>query len=310
MRPKDAIRNDRRWSAIAAIGCALALPACSTSGISSYSDLGLGKPQPPAAAGQTAAGPARQDEVAVASLAAEGSAAAGDPLARTAAGKSNAAPQHNLAYAADPAEQAAARRAEAIYARFDHGQCKAGWGPKPKMVNARRFDPAHPYYMEMRLRHTPLFPVGHVYIAYGRLGPDGNPADERLIMLAPVGGYAGAAIAGAVPVQGVVAPHPDDCVIAPIAAYHRSLSAADFEKLLAAIEEARRNVPKYSLLGYNCNHFMSDIAKSVGILPPANIYQPSLVYFYEMMDINEGRKVPRAPGFDAEVATLKAAPAN
>ena len=38
---------------------------------------------------------------------------------------------------------------------------------------------------------------------------------------------------------------------------------------------------------------MSDVAKSVGILPPENIYEPSLSYFYSMMDRNEGRKVPR-----------------
>jgi hypothetical protein len=43
---------------------------------------------------------------------------------------------------------------------------------------------------------------------------------------------------------------------------------------------------------------MSDVASSVGILPPANKYTPSLEYFYAMMDRNEGRKVARSPSQD------------
>jgi hypothetical protein len=291
-------------SIVAAAAMVLSLPiaACTTSGVSSFGDLKTAN---------TASDQAAAEKIALASLAAEDDAAVASIDPAAGALKQNAgAATLDLAYAADPAEQAATRRAEALYARIEHGQCKAGWGPKPQMVNARRVDPAHQFYMEMRLRHTPPLLIGHVYIAYGRIGPDGNPLDERLVMLAPVGGYAGAAMASAVPMPGLVTPHPDDCVVKPIAAYYRSLSATDYEKLLLAIEQAKNDVPKYSLFTYNCNMFMSDIAKSVGILPPENIYQPSLVYFYEMMDRNEGRKVPRAPDFDAQVAALKAAPAN
>ncbi len=192
------------------------------------------------------------------------------------------------------------QRAEAAYARLDHGSCEGGWGPKPTFVNARREDPSHPYYLEMRLRHTPPLPVGHVYIAYGRRGADGKPIDEKLVMLAPVGGYAGATVAAAVPVTGVMKPYGDDCILKPIAAYYRTLSAADFEKLMLGIEKAHADKPRYALWNYNCNHFMSDVAQSVGILPPTNKYAHSLVYFYEMMDRNEGRKVARSPGESVE----------
>lgn len=201
--------------------------------------------------------------------------------------------------AIDPLEAAAEQRIPAIHASIDHGQCKGGWGPKPKMVNAKRIDPAHPYYMEMRLRHTPPLPIGHVYIAYGRIGPDGEPLDEKLVMLAPLGGYAGAAVAAAAPMPGVLTPHYDDCRQTPIAAYRISLSATQFEKLLLRIRQAKEKKPTYHLFQYNCNHFMSDVAKVVGILPPENLYKPSLVYFYEMMDRNEGRPVPREPTYAA-----------
>ena len=138
----------------------------------------------------------------------------------------------------DPLEVEAELRAEALYSTMKHGQCAGGWGPKPKMVNARRIDPQHKYYMEMRLRHTPPLPVGHVYIAYGRIGPDGEPVDEKLVMLAPVGGYAGATVAAAAPMPGVLEPYGDDCVLRPIAAYRVSLTAQQYEKLLNRVVQA------------------------------------------------------------------------
>lgn len=208
----------------------------------------------------------------------------------------------NLAPQLDPFEAAAEQRIPAIHASFEHSQCKGGWGPKPKVINAKRVDPAHPYYMEMRLRHTPPLPIGHVYVAYGRLGPDGEPLDEKLIMLAPIGGYAGAALAAAAPMPGVLTPHYDDCRQTPIAAYRISLSATQFEKLLLRVRQAKSDKPTYHLFQYNCNHFMSDIVASVGVLPPDDLYKPSLAYFYEMMDRNEGRSVPRGSNYAAASA--------
>lgn len=206
----------------------------------------------------------------------------------------------------DPEEAAADLRATELYNNMKHGQCKGGWGPKPLMLNAERINPQHHYYMEMRLRHTPPLPVGHVFIAYGRMSPDGEPLDEKLVMLAPVGGYAGATVAAAAPVTGVLEPYGDDCILRPIASYRISLSAQQYEKLLLRIQQAQRDKPKYALWTYNCNHFMSDVAASVGILPPENRYKSSLTYFYEMMDRNEGRKVPRSRNDPIYTASTRA----
>ncbi|MFZ1816157.1 MAG: hypothetical protein WBO55_13415 [Rhizobiaceae bacterium] len=199
-------------------------------------------------------------------------------------------------------ELAAQARIPALFDGIDHGQCKGGWGPKPKMINARRMNDGDPYYMEMRMRHTPPLPIGHVYIAYGKLGPDGEPLDERLIMLAPVGGYAGAGMAGAIPMPGLMKPVSTDCAIEPVAAYRISLTAQKYEKLLQRIVQAKKEKPSYHLFAHNCNHFMSEIAASVGVLPPKNQQTASLQYFYEMMDRNEGRKVARGPGGSQQVA--------
>lgn len=193
----------------------------------------------------------------------------------------------------DPLEQAAQARIPFLHASIDHATCDGGWGPKPKTVNHKRITPGDPYYIEIRMRHTPLLPVGHTYVAYGRLGPNGEPVDEHLIMLAPVGGYAGAALASGIPMPGVLTPHRDDCRIRPEAAYRVSLSAVKYERLLREVQEAKQEQPRYLLFTNNCNHFMSRIASSVGLQPPRNIYVPALQYIYDMMEANENREFAR-----------------
>lgn len=193
----------------------------------------------------------------------------------------------------DPLEAAAEARIPLIYSSIRHGQCKSGWGPKPRKISAMNINPGDPYYIEIRMRHTPLLPVGHTYVAYGKLDPLGEPLDEKLIMLAPVGGYAGAALASGIPMPGILNPHPDDCRIRPQTAYRVSLSAQRYEQLLLEIRKAKAEKPSYLLFAYNCNHFMTRIAGSVGIRPPKNIYVPALEYIYAMIEENEGRKVSR-----------------
>ena len=193
----------------------------------------------------------------------------------------------------DPAEYAAEQRIPILFAQIEHGQCSSGFGPKPKKLNATNITPGDPYYIEIRMRKTPLLPVGHTYVAYGRLGVDGELLDEKLIMLAPYGGYAGAALASGIPMPGVLTPHKDDCRIRPEASYRVSLNAQRYEKLLQEVQKAKQQVPSYLLFANNCNHFMTRIAQSVGLKPPKNIYVPALEYIYAMIENNEGRRVSR-----------------
>ncbi|MCB1438169.1 MAG: hypothetical protein KDJ63_00210 [Nitratireductor sp.] len=211
--------------------------------------------------------------------------AAADANGDAVSGLTGNAPQMN------PDEFFARQRISELFTRIDHGKCRGGFGPKPKKINAMRVTPGDPYYIEIRMRQTPLMPVGHTYVAYGDLGPDGNPINENLIMLAPYGGYAGAALASGVPMPGVLKPHRDDCRIRPEAAYRVSLTAQKYEQLLRAVKKAKDQVPQYLLFTQNCNHFASRIASSVGIKPPANIYVPALSYIYDIIEANEGYKV-------------------
>ena len=184
-------------------------------------------------------------------------------------------------------ERAAFKRVQVLDARIKHSSCEGGWATQPDKLDAIEATAGHRYYMEMRMRHTPMLPVGHTYIAYGRLSSSGEPLEERLIMLSPIGGYGGAAIAAALPMPGVLKPVADDCRIKPIAAYRVTLSAVEYEKLLLRIYQARSKTPAYALFAYNCNHFASDIVASVGILPPKNKYLPALKYIYGVIEANK-----------------------
>ena len=185
-------------------------------------------------------------------------------------------------------ENRAQQRIGAINSQMKHTSCKSGFATQPDKLDASRSTPGHPYYMEIRLRNTPLLPVGHTYVAYGRMSPDGTPLDEHLIMLSPLGGYGGAAIAAALPMPGVIKPVVDDCRIKPHAAYRITLDAQSYEKLLLKIQQVQKKIPAYALFAYNCNHFVADIVASVGILPSKNKYLPALKYIYSMIEANEG----------------------
>ncbi len=183
----------------------------------------------------------------------------------------------------------AQQRIDAINSQMIHGACESGWATPPEKLDASRITPGHPYYMEIRLRNTPLFPVGHTYIAYGRLSADGEPMDENLVLLSPLGGYGGAAIAAALPVPGILTPFPDDCRIKPHAAYRVTLDAQKYEQLLLRIQQAQKKTPAYLLFAYNCNNFVADIVASVGILPAENRFLPAVKYLYGMIEANEGK---------------------
>ena len=85
-------------------------------------------------------------------------------------------------------------------------------------------------------------------------------------------------------------PYGDDCVVAADRRLPRFADRAAVREAAARDRHQKEKKPTYALFAYNCNMFMSDVAKSVGILPPKNNYKPSLDYFYDMMDRNEGRK--------------------
>lgn len=196
----------------------------------------------------------------------------------------------------DTEETRAEQRIARLFRTIKHGTCKNGWGMQAQKLDHYRYTPGDPYYIEIRMRNTPPLPIGHTYTAYGRLDAQGNKLDEHLVMLAPVGGFAGAGIAGAIPMPSRMMPQRNDCNEKPKAAYRVSLSAVQYEKLLVEVKQAKIDKPKYHLFAYNCNHFTSRISESVGIKTPSNKYTSSLIYMYDIIKENEGWDYKRERG--------------
>jgi len=127
----------------------------------------------------------------------------------------------------ETAESRAEQRIANLFPRIKHGTCTNGWGMQANTLDAYRYKSGDPYYIEIRMRNTPPLPIGHTYTAYGRLDEQGNKLDEHLIMLAPIGGFAGAGIAGAIPMPSRMMPQKSDCNEKPKAAYRVSLRSEE-----------------------------------------------------------------------------------
>lgn len=144
--------------------------------------------------------------------------------------------------------------------------------------------PAGSYVIEFRARTGPDI-IGHSYIVFGRVGPDGTIVDSTQAGLYPsdVAGFA-FGIAGT---QATTEPVALDNAIPPSIVYRHRLTAAQYERLSAAIAEARANPPTWSWLGYNCNTFVADMAHEAGLqTPTGGSWMAPMLFVSEIMQLN------------------------
>lgn len=123
-----------------------------------------------------------------------------------------------------------------------------------------------PYFVEFRAADIGVY--GHSYIAYGRLTRNGQPSQVHYADFHPQGGFSGLAIGHVVPVAGSFEPEPETLTLPLTATYRRSLTAAQYAHLLAAIEQAKSSHHVWSAEFYNCIHFVVDMAHAVDLKTP------------------------------------------
>ncbi|MEJ8574662.1 hypothetical protein [Microbaculum marinum] len=122
------------------------------------------------------------------------------------------------------------------------------------------------YAVEFRARTGPDI-IGHSYLVFGRLGAAGDIVDPVHTGLYPddVTGFA-FAVGGA---RATTESVPLDAEIAPTVVYRRALTARQYERLAAAVERARGEPPAWSWANYNCNTYLADLAREIGLETPA-----------------------------------------
>lgn len=150
-----------------------------------------------------------------------------------------------------------------------------------------------PYYIEFRVATIGTY--GHSYVAYGRLNAQGQPASTQYADLHPRGNYAVMALGHLLPVPANTKWDPDVLKLPIAATYRRKLSAAQYQKLLAAIQKAKANAnPYWNAVTNNCNHFVGELAAAIGLKTPSN-FQVSYAFIPALRDLNEEPKATQAP---------------
>jgi hypothetical protein len=142
--------------------------------------------------------------------------------------------------------------------------------------------PTGGYYVEFRVASIGAY--GHSYAMYGVTGGRPNFTD-----LHPMGNYAIMAVGHLLPVPANTQWDPDVAKLPVSSRYRKSLDAAQYKKLLAAIAVEKANKsPVWNALANNCNHYIGRLAEAVGMRVPNGTVRSSYFYVPALRDMNEG----------------------
>ena len=137
------------------------------------------------------------------------------------------------------------------------------------------------YYVEFRAIEDPLY--GHSYIAHGRLDDSGGKATIQYADFYPRDAPNGNALI----YSGPATTHPTrDMLRRKVMSVSRhTLSAQQHRRLIAAIAHARASHNTWAMLGYNCNAFVADAAKAIGLQTPGPT-MPAIDFIASLRDMN------------------------
>lgn len=142
------------------------------------------------------------------------------------------------------------------------------------------------YYIEFRVAEIGTY--GHSYVAHGRLNDRGKPADAHYADLHPVGNYIVMAVGHVLPVPANTEWDPDVLKLPIVSSYFHTLSAAEYARLQTALQKAHADKqPYWNALSHNCNHFVAELARTVGLRTPTDL-QIAYTFIPALRNMNEG----------------------
>jgi hypothetical protein len=167
----------------------------------------------------------------------------------------------------------------------------------PKATKNKSPEKAGGYYVEFRSRYAASY--GHTFLIHGRLnakGDIGEIAPEMVAGLHPATESPVPWMIGHVmPVISETGASDGDTEEKYVSARFRvNLSEPEYRKVAAFIEERQRNSPLWHAVLYNCNAWVGDVARFMGLEVPANTLQFPQEFITALRDMN--------PGADAKVA--------
>jgi hypothetical protein len=131
---------------------------------------------------------------------------------------------------------------------------------------------AYPYYVEFRAAVDGVY--GHSYIAYGRLNTLGQPATATYADIHPIGGFASMVLGHFFKLQASTSTEKDTLGHKLASRFRLPLTAVAYDRLQSVIARVRAARHSWSILAYNCNDFVADVARGIGLQTPTTVSLP------------------------------------
>jgi hypothetical protein len=142
------------------------------------------------------------------------------------------------------------------------------------------------YYIEFRARDAQTY--GHTYAMFGRLGSDGAPSTREIAGLHPASEDAlPYTIGHFIPVPSETGPargDGDDQYL--LERYRIPLTKERYDEVVAKIRQLQGTSPTWHAVLYNCNAFVGDIARGMGLQTPGSSVQLPQDYIRELKRLN------------------------
>jgi hypothetical protein len=150
--------------------------------------------------------------------------------------------------------------------------------------------PSRPYYVEFRSRSAQSY--GHTFSIHGRLGAHGQIVSKAVVGLHPATESAVPWMIGhliLVPSEtGASDGDKEDQYVT--ARFQVQLTADEYKRVTGYMKELQAKSPVWHAVLYNCNAFVGDIAKFMGMeLPSSTMLMPA-AYINELRQLNINRK--------------------
>jgi len=148
------------------------------------------------------------------------------------------------------------------------------------------------YFVEFRARHALSY--GHTFLVHGRLnaaGEIGSFTAEQVAGLHPAGDSPVPWMIGHVaPVVSETGPSDGDLEEQYVSARYRiKMSKAEYDKVSSYIRRLQASSPVWHAVVYNCNSFVADVARSMGLRTPGTTLLYPADFITNLRDINSER---------------------
>jgi hypothetical protein len=164
-------------------------------------------------------------------------------------------------------------------------------------------DKEFPYYVEFRVAVDGVY--GHSYIAYGRLNAFGQAATTTYADIHPTGSIPSMVLGHLIPMEAATTPEKKTLGFKVASRFRRPLTASEYHRLNSVIARIRAARHAWSVLAYNCNDFVADVARGIGMQAPTTLV-PCYDFIPKLQAMNE-HVLPPVP---AQASTRRAVAAR